>query len=189
MSIQKQHEHTAPKTDGIIPSGNKSAQAAADKVKAALDAIPVDQDALLLAERNDVIDAVLDRFGPNGERWIIGALAYDRRSGAFSNFEYHALVSRYAEEEAEKLRTHGTKFCAIGGLAAEFGPHSAAAIQAAISAIAEVIQPNRDGKHRGYGFDDAETVFTFNDDQPAGSGFPLIQEAFRQAKLQPLRKK
>ncbi len=176
-----QKQQTNPlKTDDFGPAatGNKEAQAAAEKVKAALDAIPVDQDALLLAERNDVLDAAIARLGENGEFWISGALARGR------NNEDVGDDGIFSVDYAEMLRERGHKFCLVGAIGAEWGPHSFEAVDEAIDAVSRHFGGD-DGD--AYGFKSGG-VFNHNDSQDEETGGAIIVNAFRAAKQQPLSK-
>lgn len=183
MQKQLNAAEFSPNADTAQLTGNKEAKALANKAASLLS--PAEEDARLLAERNDVLDAAIERLGENGENWVCGYLAsrLDEDEGKIS-------VVRIDPEEvislqiAEIMRARGEKFCMVGAISAEYGPHSYEAIDQAISAAATVLTSSYTLRN-GYGFATGG-VFMVNDS--GGMTGDIIVESFRQAKSQPLRR-
>lgn len=175
-----------PKLDGYEAlSGNKEAKEAADKVKAALDAIPVDRDALLLAERNDVLDAAIERLS-GGKAWTVQALVKGvsrSRLQKVSPSFYEVGSDMIVNAAVAAVMRDGTSFCLIGALGSQEGIHSHEAIDAAVSAVDSVVRPIG-VSNPSYGYTHGG-VWQWNDDQEHAG--PVIA-ALRAAKNQPLRK-
>ncbi len=166
-------------------TGNKSAAQAAAKAKAAVEAIVVDTDALLLAERNAIIDYAIDRMEHG---WSNGYLGQRHHRG---DMDVDTLLdgvvgSKITEEFAELLRTPGTNNCAIGAISAGWGPFSREAAVAAMWAVSDHLANTDYGNQGGaYGYPTGDNIYQFNDHQKDAG--PVIA-AFKEAKSQPLHK-
>ena len=194
----KQVDKTIPSVGGYDTlSGNAEAKAAADKIKAAIDAIPVDQDALLRAERNDVLDAAIARL-EGGEKWISSYIAWSEKTyrNVYGDWicewvqKGNASDTINAEinaEAAAHMRATADKFCLVGTIGAEEGLHSRESIEQALDAVARVAQSAGDRMNLrtpGYGYRSGN-VFSWNDDQRNAE--PVIA-AMKAAKHLPLTK-
>ncbi len=177
-----------PNADAAKLTGNKSAQAMAEKARAVL--TETEANALLLAQRNAALDNAIERLGEHGENWVSGHLCLTdvEEDGEFWERPLEDQLDPYGSitvEFAKLMREKGKKFCLIGAIGAEYGPYSFEAIEAAIAAISDVLTiSGRKVYGEGYGFRHGG-IFVLNDSHGDGE---LIVEAFRQAKSQPLRK-
>lgn len=188
MQKQLNTAEFGPNADTAQLTGNKEAKALADKAASLLS--PAEEGAQLLAERNDVLDAAIERLGENGENWIIGYLAvkHTEDEGEISvvGIDPEEVISL---QIAEIMRARGEKFCMVGAISSEYGPHSHKSIRAAINAIADAIGAFNDDRPDtvlNYGFGaSASKVWKWNDKQRGGE---VVIDKFRQAKSQPLRR-
>lgn len=160
-------------------TGNKAAREAAAKVKAQIEALDVDKDALMRAERNDVLDAVIDRLGENGENWTNGYIMLPKPGYRELPWETGSVAAMATS--AARFREAGESFCVMGGFGCQEGIHSHDAINEAVDAVARAVYPA--ALNRGsYGYRSGK-IYNWNDAQINGRA---VVEGLRLAKSQPL---
>lgn len=178
--MQKQinpHNEFGPGADSPKLTGNKAAAEQAAKISATL--TESEADALLLAERNAVLDAAIERL-EHGNRWTTGALANDRSGRRLDRHIAASDQRQLATEFARIMRENGGKFCLIGAIGAEEGLHSHKAIDQAVSAVSTAAGINA---APAYGYTNG-AVYRWNDGGYSGR----VLDALKAAKSQPLRK-
>lgn len=179
--MQKQinpHNEFGPNAEAPVLTGNKAAAEQAAKISATL--TESEADALLLAERNAVLDAAIERLG-NGERWTTGALANNPMGQRLDRYIDASDRRQLTTEFARIMREQGGKFCLIGAIGAEEGLHSHEAIDQAVSAVSTAAGINNAAPAYGY---TNGAVYRWSDGGYSGR----VLAALKAAKSQPLRK-